>query len=60
MMPPRSLTARSSLPPEGGLALLGAALRGGVHIAPTFAHCVWLPAPRGGRALLGAALRGGK
>ena len=31
----------------------------GSDMAPTVAHCVWLPAPQGGRALLGAARRGG-
>ena len=34
-------------------------LEAGSDVAPTVAHCVWLPAPRGGRALLGAARRGG-
>ena len=59
LLPPRSLTACSSLPPEGAVPCLGAARRGGGCCAPTVAHCVWLPAPQGGRAVLGAARRGG-
>jgi hypothetical protein len=35
-----------SLPP-GGRACLGRP--GAVGVAPTVAHCVWLPAPRVGR-----------
>ncbi len=35
----------SSLPPEGANFSWG----GPSEIAPTVAHCVWLPAPRGGR-----------